>query len=227
MEGWRRSYVRFRWLTVSNPFYQRSFTIPHHSELIMPEDLAVRMPWDNIRPMNKSRKDKPDVPGFFRVDDGVRLAMQHQMDEVGLDGQRFGYNREEQGACHDLIIFASAYSRLDEAYELIDELGIHIPRFSLRDVVSKLTICHSNKTVVKAKTKGGKDFTRIARYYLCACATDHTSGSKAVKNRQIAWENVGCLAWVKLTTTHAEDGASIKTDHKRVLISHSRDVVGG
>lgn len=54
-------------------------------------------PWTDVRPMNKSRKDYEKVPVFFRVTEDVRAAMQHQIDEVGVDGQKFAYEKAEQG----------------------------------------------------------------------------------------------------------------------------------
>lgn len=55
-------------------------------------------PWANVRPMNKSRKDHNKVPPFFRLTEDVRAAMQHQIDEVGVDGGKYAYEKAEQGA---------------------------------------------------------------------------------------------------------------------------------
>lgn len=97
--------------------------------------------------------------------------------------------------------------RLDAALEIIDNLGVHIPQFSARDAQSKWSVVQTDPNSVQWKDNKFKKHTRYTRYYLCACATDHTSGSHhASKKRQIAWENVGCIAWLKVVTTHGDEG---------------------
>ncbi|KAI0700325.1 hypothetical protein BC835DRAFT_1412129 [Cytidiella melzeri] len=156
-------------------------------------------PWINVRPMNKSRKQKVDVPRYFRVDADVRAAMEHHLEEVGPDEQRFTYNTTEQ----------------DQVYELVDSLGIHIPGFSLRDAVSKFAVVNTNINNVNSRLKDHSEkFVHILRYYICGCAIDHTVAGKKgpAKKRWIAWENVGCMAWAKLTTTHQQSSESTALD---------------
>lgn len=65
----------------------------------MPDSLpsTTPPPWINVRPMTKARKEVEKVPDFFRITDTVRSAMQHHIDEVGHDGQRYEYERVAQG----------------------------------------------------------------------------------------------------------------------------------
>ncbi|KAI0682701.1 hypothetical protein BC835DRAFT_1311425 [Cytidiella melzeri] len=147
--------------------------------------------------MNKSQKQTVDVPRYFRVDTDVRAAMEHHLEEVGPDGQWLAYNTMEQ----------------DQAYELVhvDGLGIHIPGFSLWDVVSKFSVVNTDINNVNSRLKDNSEkFVRISRYYICGCAIDHTVAGKKgpAKKRWIAWENIGCMAWAKLTATHQQSNES-------------------
>lgn len=95
---------------------------------------------------------------------------------------------------------------LDKAFEIVDELGLHIPNFSLRPACSKLSVTQ----IGTIKLKGAQAAIHITCCYTCACAVDHTkvprSNVKSSKRRQIAWEYVGCTAWIKLIMTHVGKG---------------------
>lgn len=88
----------------------------------------------------------------------------------------------------------------DRAFELITDLGLHIPdelEFT-RDIRSKLCI---RKTDSK-QFGPAKKYTRITRLYQCSCGTDHSAGRWASKKRQNPWDNVDCNMFAKVVTTH-------------------------
>ena len=90
------------WLTVSlNLSLLATTTITtFYSHILfhtMPDTLPPP-PWTDVRGMTKSRQERIEVPSFLRISPDVRASMQHQLDEVGADGRRFGYTTEEQGA---------------------------------------------------------------------------------------------------------------------------------
>ncbi|KAI0701871.1 hypothetical protein BC835DRAFT_1411365 [Cytidiella melzeri] len=156
-------------------------------------------PWINVCPMNKFQKQIVDVPRYFCMDADVCAAMEHHLEQVRPDGQWFAYNTTEE----------------DQAYELVNSLGIHIPGFSLWDAVSKFSVVNTDINNVNSRLKNNLEkFVRISRYYICGCAIDHTVAGKKelAKKRWITWENVGCMAWAKLTTTHQHSSKSTALD---------------
>ena len=54
------------------------------------------------------------------------------------------------------------------------------------------------------------EFERKICVFQCLCGTDNTVGSHASKKRQIAWEDVGCPAWARITATARQDSKTSK-----------------
>ncbi|KAJ7149105.1 hypothetical protein C8R46DRAFT_916478, partial [Mycena filopes] len=91
----------------------------------------------------------------------------------------------------------------DRAFQAFSDFSLHLPNEIDRDARSKLVIVTSTKDTVNSVDKSRK-FTRYRAIYQCQCGIDHTSGRLASKKREIAWENVDCGCWFRITTTHYE-----------------------
>ena len=82
-------------------------------------------------------------------------------------------------------------------------LGLHIPDEIVRDVRSKYSIRNTDRKIVKARSSK-KTYSQYTRLYQCLCGTDHQTGKKPSKDREIGWKDVACTSWVKLVITHDE-----------------------
>src|ERR1700678_3014719 len=89
----------------------------------------------------------------------------------------------------------------EEALELYSRLQLYIPNQDNkeRDVQAKYSIQRTDSNVL---TSNGGRWKRFIRVYQCQCGVDHTTGRFAAEKRQVPWKNVGCMSWIKLTTTH-------------------------
>ncbi|KAK6968940.1 hypothetical protein R3P38DRAFT_3244434 [Favolaschia claudopus] len=112
------------------------------------------------------------------------------------------------------------------ACEMFSDLGLYIPPD--RDVRSKLAIVTSDSdkctSLAKDPTKI-RQFLRIRRIFQWQCGADHEDGRHASKKRQIGWENVGCGAYFRLTSTHdvadKESPVLLTIDHIMGDFTHS------
>ncbi|KAI0747612.1 hypothetical protein C8Q80DRAFT_1104039, partial [Daedaleopsis nitida] len=117
-----------------------------------------------------------------------------------------------------MLVFQSFHGPA-RALDRINELGLHIPELYARDVSSKWAVQHSKKTSLQ---KGS--FWRYTFLYQCACGCDHTAGSTPSINRQIAYLDVGCNAFIKLVTTFdsSSPGRNLLAIHNiSGLLTHS------
>ena len=96
---------------------------------------------------------------------------------------------------------------LEGALELFAHLKLYIPHpeEEERDIQAKFSIQKTTSNVISGRSPNSKGrYRRSTRIYQCQCGVDHTAGRHASKKRQIPWENVDCLSWIKLTTVHDE-----------------------
>lgn len=101
------------------------------------------------------------------------------------------------------LLFESDIPIIAHAFEIMTQFNLHLPSEIDRDARSKMAIVNSSPE--KSKSKDGTlFFTRRRTIYQCQCGTDHEDGRLASKKRQMGWENVGCGAWFRLTSTHDE-----------------------
>lgn len=82
------------------------------------------------------------------------------------------------------------------AFELFNQLGLHIPGVYLRDVATKWSIRHSSSR----KLQNGS-FYRFTYIFQCICGCDHTAGPVTTAKRQMPYDDVGCNAYIKLVVT--------------------------
>ncbi|KAG1743911.1 hypothetical protein EDB19DRAFT_1927409 [Suillus lakei] len=153
-------------------------------------------PWDHTWP------DLADVPALRKANSKLSVpfsklsfsektmeTLHLHIDSVGLDCKRFDHSAE--GQC--------------TAFKLLSSLGLHIPDEIQRDVRSKYSIRSTDRKEVKGKVKNPHHiYTRCTRIYQCLCGTDHQAGKRPSKDRQIGWENVACISWIKIVSTHDE-----------------------
>ncbi|KAG1744356.1 hypothetical protein EDB19DRAFT_2023821 [Suillus lakei] len=153
-------------------------------------------PWDHTWP------DLADVPALRKANSKLSVpfsklsfsektmeTLHLHIDSVGLDCKRFDHSAE--GQC--------------TAFKLLSSLGLHIPDEIQRDVRSKYSIRSTDCKEVKGKVKNPRHiYTRCTRIYQCLCSTDHQAGKRPSKDRQIGWENVACISWIKIVSTHDE-----------------------
>ncbi|KAJ6479681.1 hypothetical protein C8R45DRAFT_872726, partial [Mycena sanguinolenta] len=121
------------------------------------------------------------------MNDIARSAVLHHIETVGLDIMRFSNSPADQ----------------DAAFQAFTDFGLHLPHEIDRNARSKLVIITSTKDTVNSLDKSRK-FTRYRAIFQCQCGSDHTDGRLASKKREMAWENVDCGCWFRLTTTHYE-----------------------
>ncbi|KAJ7153245.1 hypothetical protein C8R46DRAFT_830330, partial [Mycena filopes] len=96
------------------------------------------------------------------------------------------------------------------AFQAFTDFSLHLPNEINRDARSKLVIVTSLRDSVNSVDKSRK-LTRYRAIYQCQCGADHTSGRLASKKREMAWENVECGCWFRITTTHYEPSKDIST----------------
>lgn len=82
------------------------------------------------------------------------------------------------------------------AFELFNQLGLHIPGVYSRDVASKWSIRQSSSRKLQ---KGS--FYQVTYIFQCICGCDHTTGPVPTAKRQMPYDNVGCNAFIKLVVT--------------------------
>ncbi|KAK7050167.1 hypothetical protein R3P38DRAFT_3306410 [Favolaschia claudopus] len=146
----------------------------------------------------------------LRLSANDRKAAEDHANIVGLDSYRFSNSAEDQV----------------RACETFADLGLYIPPD--RDVRSKLAIITTDsekcRSLATEPTKI-RVFTRIRRLFQCLCGSDHEDGRHASGKRQMGWENVGCGAWFRLTSTHdvtdKENPILLTIDHILGDFTHS------
>ena len=99
---------------------------------------------------------------------------------------------------------------LEGALELIAHLKLYIPHPGEEecDIQANFSIQKTTSNTISGRAPSSKGHYRQSTHiYQCQCGVDHTSGRHASKNRQIPWQNVDCLNWIKLTTVHDEQNS--------------------
>jgi hypothetical protein len=91
----------------------------------------------------------------------------------------------------------------DRAFQLLNDLGLHLPDDFPRDARSKFAI----KTSDSNNIGPGKKYTRWTRLFQCLCGSNNEVGHHASKKRYTAWENVKCSMFSKVISTHDEQNA--------------------
>ncbi|KAJ7141981.1 hypothetical protein C8R46DRAFT_1233414 [Mycena filopes] len=86
----------------------------------------------------------------------------------------------------DTLRFSNSSADQDRAFQAFTDFSLHLPNEINRDARSKLVIVTSLRD---------------------SCGADHTSG----RLREMAWENVECGCWFRITTTHYEPSKDIST----------------
>ncbi|KAJ6512098.1 hypothetical protein C8R47DRAFT_1207449 [Mycena vitilis] len=115
--------------------------------------------------------------------------------------------------------FGGTPSVISDAFEIFTDLCLYIP--PERDVRSKLSIVTTDSDPCKSKAKDRtkiRSFTRYRRLYQCQCGADNHDGRHASEDREMGWENVGCGAWYRLTSTHDTPDKKDKTTHYLLTI---------
>ncbi|KAG0707973.1 hypothetical protein DFH29DRAFT_994602 [Suillus ampliporus] len=151
-------------------------------------------PWDHTWP------DLADILALWKANSKLSVpfsklsfsektmeALHLHIDSVGLDCQRFNHSAE--GQCM--------------AFKLLSSLGLHIPDEIQCDVRSKYSIHSTDHKEVKGKVKNSHHiYTHCTQIYQCLCGTDHQAGKRPSKDQQIGWENITCISWIKIVSTH-------------------------
>ncbi|RDB27252.1 hypothetical protein Hypma_004515 [Hypsizygus marmoreus] len=165
------------------------------------ELLAVPLP----RKANSNQKQT--IPAALDLTEESRQLMQAHIDLVSLDKHLFLHTIEKQ----------------NEAFEMLIDLGLHVPNEIERDVRSKYSIRTSASSSVHAKAavKGEKGPTlkRWVRTYQCLCGSD----SLGKERRLISWRNVCCCSWIRVVTTHEDSpgGRMLTIDEISGILDHS------
>ncbi|KAJ6557679.1 hypothetical protein B0H19DRAFT_946319, partial [Mycena capillaripes] len=138
-----------------------------------------------VPPLTNRKADAKGSLAKLRMSDIARKAALEHIVIVGVDKFRFSNSPTDQ----------------DYAFQVFTDFDLHLPNEVDRDVRSKLVIVTSTKDSVTSKDKT-TTFTRYRALYQCQCGTDHTAGRHASKKREMAWGNVDCRCWFRVTTTH-------------------------
>ncbi|KAL6307979.1 hypothetical protein BKA93DRAFT_707554, partial [Sparassis latifolia] len=101
------------------------------------------------------------------------------------------------------------------------ELELYIPTEVDHDAHSKWSVKKTKSSEVKSKIDG-TGLMRQHRLFQCLCGTDHTIGRRAAKTREVAWENVGCMGFAMVTTTHEKCSMKlISVDEVASILDHN------
>ena len=87
---------------------------------------------------------------------------------------------------------------LDYAFQLLDDLNLHLGNEMPHDVQSKMTIIYSDSGCVRPNKK----YVCWTRLYQCLCGTNHEEGRNASKKRLMPWKNVKCTMYAWVVSTH-------------------------
>ncbi|KAJ7763028.1 hypothetical protein B0H16DRAFT_1661803 [Mycena metata] len=164
----------------------------------------------NVPALTKKKLDPKGIIKKLRMNDTARDAALHHIEAMGMDTMRFSNSPKDQGNSHQLPSIP-----ITEILTFTD-FSLHLPNEINRDARSKLVIVTSIKDTVNAVDKSRK-LTRYRAIYQCQCGSDHTSGRLASKKREMAWENVDCGCWFRITTTHYEPSTDASTSAHMLL----------
>lgn len=168
---------------------------------------------DVPRPRNQAQSVTVTAPAFLRLSEESRNAVNLHLASVGLDHSRFAYSVKDQrktlAHLHVCVLVLDQLLCTENALQLFAELKLYVPTHDDRDVQYKFAIQKSDTKKI-GKNQAWK---RVTRFYQCQCGIDNTAGRFASKERQIPWRNVGCMSWIKLTTTHINDDGSLLHHH--------------
>jgi len=177
-------------------------------------------------------KNKITIPSHLKLSAKALEAADQQLKLLGGDRHVFDFSAGDQGTRMNAISKQSRYlcKVIDSAYIILNDLRLHLPSSGIeRDARSKWAVRWSKTEPLKKlqATDGNLvvEFERKTCVFQCLCGTDNTVGSHASKKRQIAWEDVGCPAWVRITATAQQDSKSaehIRSDHVLILLQRMR-----
>ncbi|GJE99150.1 hypothetical protein PsYK624_153970 [Phanerochaete sordida] len=172
------------------------------------------VPWSVFRQMRKSPPSKAEaVPRHLRLSEEERRAVADHIAAVGADGRRYEYTPEDQ----------------DAAFDTLEELRVHVPGFSLRDVNSKLSIQYSTHSSINTTRKNAsgdpETVWRWTRIYQCACSINNESGFRPSKKRLVGWKKAGCMCWIRVVSTHesgsVKDSCLLAIDEISGILTHA------
>ncbi|KAI4517100.1 hypothetical protein K525DRAFT_211665, partial [Schizophyllum commune Loenen D] len=135
------------------------------------------------------------IPSKLRVSPDTRQAIESYRDVLGLDQHTYNESVDSQDAAWDLFTALNLYIPSSQGRKDRDDARHATNKYSVIDTKSN-------------KLGGGfSHYTRITRDFQCQSGKDHSHvGEKAGKRkeggRQMAWPDVGCTSWVRLTTLH-------------------------
>ncbi|KAJ7763793.1 hypothetical protein B0H16DRAFT_1310984 [Mycena metata] len=156
-----------------------------------------------VPPLTKKAVDPNSLLAKLRFSDADKKAASEHIDSVGLDSVKFTTGEDDQ----------------TRAFEHLTDLGLHLPGEIDRDARSKISIVTSAKSPSKSKCKT-MTFSRHRTLFQCQCGADNKEGRHASKKREMGWENVGCGAWYRLTSTHDE------RDPKNPIVLTIDEIIG-
>ncbi|KAJ7458973.1 hypothetical protein FB451DRAFT_1046462, partial [Mycena latifolia] len=167
--------------------------LPQHAQLIQH---AIA----NVPPLTKKAVDPESILRKLRMTENARNAALSHIKTIGVDSMRFTNSIEDQV----------------HAFQVFTDLALHLPPEIERDARSKLVIITSNSVPLKSKDKQ-INFTRTRTIFQCQCGIDNHDGRHASKTREMGWEDVGCGAWMRVTSTH-DKRDSDKSNHVLLTI---------